>query len=409
MKKTLIILSFISVTLIFGQDQKIDTLQKTALYEFTFLEGSSKSTMRQSYSNVITVNRLINKLINKNDSGLNRFLQLLVSTIGVGISHEEGHRSVLTDLKIGSISQPFSFDTGVFYVKGLSDKTLIDLRNSKLPDYIHLHSAGLESDYMSTLDLENLIVFNLDDFNHLKYDYVSRKISHIFYFVSTIAPFLVPDFKEEENELERDIVGHDILGAIKHLHRPNDTFYRYIFFDDLTNVEKKYARKIVLLSLSNLFNPILFGKKRFSLPNDYLMNFSLGYSLAPFGGHLDQNFWLKKNKLNLFFYTRAFHNSEDWFFGLGGRIINYSINEKSFVNFGLHYWNQPEDLSFQSANGFSGVGGEIDFGYKLFSVNDKKNDVYLISGVRYKTKGYLPGYSSLNEKAQMNMGIAFSW
>lgn len=75
----------------------------------------------------------------------------------------------------------------------------------------------------------------------------------------------------------------------------------------------------------------------------------------------------------------------------------------------MHYWNQPEDLLFQSANGFSGVGGEIDFGYKLFSVNDKKNDVYLVSGVRYKTKGYLPGYSSLNEKAQMNMGFAFSW
>lgn len=383
--------------------------ERNFIYEFKIIEGVSKTTLNQSYSNVITANRLLSRALEDKDTKLAELIKMIIPTIGIGISHEEGHRSVLTDLRIGSISQPFSFDTGLLYVKGVSNKTLIDLRDSSLPDFIHLHSAGLESDYMSILELENTVIFGFDDFNHIKYDYLTRKISHVFYFVSTIAPFLIPDFKEEENELERDIVGHDILGAIRHLHRPNDSFYRYTFFDDLTNFEKGYARKIVLFSLSNLVNPILFGKKYFSLPNDYVVNFSLGYSLAPFGGHFDQNFWLKKDKLNLHVYCRQFHNKNSWFLGLGARVANYSINDNSFLNAGLHYWNQPTDLSFHSTEDYSGIGGEIDFGLKLFSINESKNDVYVVTGIRYKTKGFLPGYTSLEERAQINMGFAFSW
>ena len=393
---------------LFSQNEN-QFLVKKSLYEFKVIEGTSKTTLNQSYKNVLTANRLLNRALKETNTKLGELFKIIIPTIGIGISHEEGHRSVLTDLNLGSISQPFSFDTGLLYVKGVTDKTLIDLRNNNLQDYIHLHTAGLESDYLSSLELENTIVFESDDFTHVKYDYFTRKISHILYFITTITPFLIPDYEEEKNELERDIVGHDILGAIRHLHRPDDPFFRYTFINDLTNDEKKYARKIVLFSLSNLVNPILFGKKHFSLPNDYRINFSLGYSLAPFGGHLDQNFWLKKEDLNLFIYSRQYHNKNDWFLGFGAKLINFSINNNSYINTALHYWNQPNDLSFHSTNRSSGIGGEVDFGYKLFSINERKNDIYLVSGIRYKSKGYLPGYSSLESKTQINIGFAFSW
>ena len=291
--------------------QKRDSIQKPIKYHISVIEGVSKSRINQAFKNTITLNRLITRALDENDNRLSLFLQILIPSIGIGISHEEGHRSVLTELNIGSISQPFSFDKGLLYVKGVSDETLINLRRNNLPDYVHLHTAGLESDYMSILELENFITFELDDLNHLKYDYFTRKISHLFYFLTTITPFLFSDFEEEQNELERDIVGHDILGAIRHLHRPTENFYRYTFFDDLTNDEKKYARKTVLYSLLNLINPMLFGKKHFTLSTNSTINFSLGYSLAPFGGHFDQNFWIKKEKLNLFLYTRQFHKKID--------------------------------------------------------------------------------------------------
>ena len=133
--------------------------------------------------------------MDENDNRLSLFLQILIPSIVIGISHEEGHRSVLTELNIWSISQPFSFDKGLLYVKGVSDETLINLRRNNLPDYVHLHTAGLESDYMSILELENFITFELDDLNHLKYDYFTSKISHLFYFLTTITPFLFSDFE----------------------------------------------------------------------------------------------------------------------------------------------------------------------------------------------------------------------
>jgi len=95
--------------------------------------------------------------------------------------------------------------------------------------------------------------------------------------------------------------------------------------------------------------------------------------------------------------------------GFGAKLINFSINNNSYINTALHYWNQPNDLSFHSTNRSSGIGGEVDFGYKLFSINERKNDIYLVSGIRYKSKGYLPGYSSLESKTQINIGFAFSW
>jgi hypothetical protein len=63
------------------------------------------------------------------------------------LTHEEGHRSILTSLGIGSISKPYFNSDGAAYVTGVTDATLSNLRDSSLPDYIRLHTAGLESDY----------------------------------------------------------------------------------------------------------------------------------------------------------------------------------------------------------------------------------------------------------------------
>lgn len=45
------------------------------------------------------------------------------------------------------------------------------------------------------------------------------------------------------NELERDIVGHDIWGMIRHIHRPNMEFHRYTTWNELTDEEKNMLIK----------------------------------------------------------------------------------------------------------------------------------------------------------------------
>ena len=52
------------------------------------------------------------------------------------LTHEEGHRSILTVNYVGSISQPFFNESGAAYVNGVTDQTLMDLRDNDLPTYI---------------------------------------------------------------------------------------------------------------------------------------------------------------------------------------------------------------------------------------------------------------------------------
>ena len=154
------------------------------------------------------------------------------------LTHEEGHRSILTHKNIGSISQPFFNSKGAAYVKGVTDETLLNLRDTDFPTYIRLHTAGLESDNMLANEMENLLVFEEDSFNILKEEYLLRKLSAIGYHLYTFLPKMMPNIKEDENDLENDIVGHDIWGMVRHLHRPEMEFHRYTQFKDLTTVEK---------------------------------------------------------------------------------------------------------------------------------------------------------------------------
>ena len=61
-------------------------------------------------------------------------------------------------------------------------------------------------------------------------------------------------FDEEENEWERDIVGHDVLGMIRHLHNPESEFHRYTKYSEL-NEEENMLIRIGLKSLINIVNP----------------------------------------------------------------------------------------------------------------------------------------------------------
>ena len=80
--------------------QKRDSIQKPIKYHISVIEGVSKSRINQAFKNTITLNRLITRALDENDNRLSLFLQILIPSIGIGISHEEGHRSVLTELNI---------------------------------------------------------------------------------------------------------------------------------------------------------------------------------------------------------------------------------------------------------------------------------------------------------------------
>ncbi len=96
--------------------------------------------MRQFDVNALSGFRLFSDTLN---SELNPVLSyVLQGAIGLlffkTMTHEEAHRSILVGEDIGAVSHPFPFSTRSGYVDGVTDATLQNLRDTKVP---HLHPA----------------------------------------------------------------------------------------------------------------------------------------------------------------------------------------------------------------------------------------------------------------------------
>ncbi|WP_339663544.1 hypothetical protein [uncultured Polaribacter sp.] len=411
MKYKTFIIILLCLTNIYSQEN-IKSDKKT--YEFTIYDGSDSFTMNQFSKNYLSSYRIFSRTIdelipNKKVKMIVKFSA--ISLFGMPYTHEEGHRSVLTSKGIGSISQPFFGSNGAAYVKGVKDTELINLRNTDFPNYARLHSAGLESDYMIASKIEEFVAFEEESYEVLKEEYLLRKIGLMSYHLTTLMPSLMPEIVEEDNELKRDIVGHDIWGFVRHLHRSNMPFFRYTDFEDLTNTEKKYAKGLAWKSFSNLLSPMLFGKSSFNLNPNLKGNFSIGHSLSPFGDYFEQNFYLfYKKKYKVIFYLREFMNRDKTFLASGIKLHNYKISNKFATSVGLDLWNQPENLSFTTTN--NKIGGNVYL--KLNHFTFQNNDTFIkgigfFSEIFYKTDGFLSEYASLENDFGLRFGISISY
>ena len=358
---TLLFLSFINL---YGQ--------QTKFYDIPIFDGNKMLTMKQSNTLVQSSSRLMTSFLitdnQKKDGLTNVGLFVLNGILLHPISHEEGHRSVLTELNVGAVSQPIFDKHGVAKVIGVSDFTLKNLRDNDLPNYIRLHTAGLESDFAYLNSLNSKLSFEEENHKYVKMDLFARNVGVASYYLTS---FINRKFSLNENEipeLERDIVGHDIWGMIRHIHRPNMEFHRYTTWNELTDEEKKYANKTAIFSLINLANPNLFNINNFKLKNGNKIGFNIGYSLSPFGDYFAENIYyhdLKKGiKLNPYFIQ--YFNKNNFFFGTGIKLHNYTINNKFLLNSSLDVWNQPKDLSFTNSKGEYGIGGNINVAYNIF-------------------------------------------
>lgn len=408
-KKVALFFLFLSASF-FGQTKK----ENIKTYEFTIYDGSESYTMHQFGQNYLSTYRVFSRTLDdlskyKTINSLIKFTY--VSLIGLPLTHEEGHRSILTSEGIGSVSQPFFNSKGAAYVKGVKDIELKNLRNNNLPNYARLHSAGLESDYALAYKMEELMAFEEESYKILQEEYFFRRFGIINYHLTTLIPSLFPDLKEEDNELKRDIVGHDIWGFARHLHRPNMPFFRYTQLDDLTAVEKRYVKNLAYKSFLNLLSPMLFGKVNFDMNTNLKVNFSLGHSLSPFGDYFEQNFFLfYKKRYKIAFYLREFMNKERTFFAGGVKLYNYQWSNKIFTSFGLDLWNQPKNLSFTTTEGKLGSNMYLKFNYSIFQKEATfVKGLGLFSELFYKTQGFLPEFSSIEEGFGFRLGISVSY
>lgn len=388
--------------------QKNDTVNtKISSYNFIIQDSPSRLfTMRQFNVNYLSAYRFLNNELNKiTKDKLSRTIQMGVELFLLPLTHEEGHRSILTSLGIGAVSQPYFNLKGAAYVNGVRNVELQNLRDHDLPNYIRLHTAGLESDYMLCNQIDETILFGFDSKRNLGIDYLVRKFGIIGYYSMSMFSAINPKLKEESNELERDIVGHDVYGAIKNLYRPHEVFYRYTNYDDLTTDEQKFVKRVGFRALLNLASPVFFKPLNIIRKQNLKLNVSSGYTMCPFGDFIDENFFIQYNqKYNIHAYLRQFENRNTWFMGGGVSLVNYQISSKFNTTIAAHFWNQPQSLDFNTTKSQFGGSGDILFKYIVLE-HKSHNSMSLDLGLNYKTYGFLPEEVYLKEHFGARLGV----
>jgi hypothetical protein len=410
MKKiTVLLLAIASAVSLAAQDTR-GSGEGEKTYPFILMDSPARLfTMRQFDEVYLSGYRLFSDLLGKNLSPILSYT--IQGACGLlffhTTTHEEGHRAILVGEDIGSVSHPFPFSERSGYVTGVTDATLSHLRDTKFPTFIRLHTAGFESDYMLSTREETLLSLGDESYKNLVVDYLLRKLGIIKYFTEGIFKHDT-DGPEEANELERDIVGNDLYGVIRHLFRPTMEYKRYTRYADLTDQEHQYLHRVERRTFLNLANANVIGVDNFRLSNALRVNVGLGHSMGPFGDFIDEKVWLVyRGKLKLNAYLREFENLDHWFVGAGVGINDYPVAKHVDVSAMIHYWNQPLNLSFTERNGRSGGAIEATGRYKLFlSRNSWFRFLSLDLGLIYKSSGFLPEEIELGEHFGVRVGLS---
>lgn len=385
-----------------------DSLMYVKEYSFIIKDSPpSLFTMKQFNQNYLSLYRLsVNELNKVFSPKVSELIQIGVNLFTIPLTHEEGHRSILTTNNIGSVSNPFFNKNLAAYVKGVRDQTLIQLRNTNLPAYIRLHTAGLESDYSLLLSESSLLNWGKEDFNILGMEFLMRKFNLIAYYF-TVAINKDIKLKEEADELERDIAGHDVYGAIRHLHRPDMPFFRYTQSKDLTVEEQRFAKRVGWRSLLNLIDPLILSKTGWEIKDGYKINGSIGYGMSPFGDYIDENIWLKAKRFNSHIYFRQHQNKTRWFPAIGVQMSDVYLTENIKSFFSLQSWMQPKELDFNSSDSFFGGSVDCKLQYK-FPLIDRSGLSALSAdvGVIAKTKGFMTGEAKLDSHVGLYVGLS---
>jgi hypothetical protein len=404
---------FLPLILVPLHAQAVDTIpSKTAEKEYSLIIQDTPSalfTMRQSNESFLSIYRLGVNEINRHFPRKTAFaVQAVLSSIFfLPLTHEEGHRSILTNEGIGSISKPYFNIHGAAYVAGVSDATLIALRNNNLPVYTRIYTAGLESDYALLLREKSLLSWKEDSYDVLWVEYFMRKISLVSYYAMGLFHYNI-GLQEENDELKRDIAGHDVYGAIRSLYHPTTMeFKRYVDYKDLLPDERRFVKRVGWRSFINLLDPSLLLRKDLKFKNRYFLNFGFGYSMAPFGDFIDEHFWLKTNDLKLHLYFRQYENQRHWF-PAGGVDVAANPLKNLYTTVALHGWLQPKDFSFTQPEGQ--FGGAVDilckYRFPIHRKNSRLTGVSVNVSLIAKTQGFLPEEVVMNRHWGLRLGTS---
>lgn len=288
--------------------------------------------------------------------------------------HEEWHRAVMGSRGIDSFDDVYKLETGAvsISVSHVTDEDLIRLKKEHPADLVRLDEAGVEGETMLVQRLEKEHFFDRSHAYHLPlywlmklgvYAYIGSGTDR-----STDVDTDESNAKDGTDVKRRDFTGHDFLGWMYDLSRPNEPYTargihpsgvginRYRKTTDLTPEELAFLDKQGKLSLVNFADSNMIGIDSFRT-GGVEWNATGAHYLTSFGYTLDANVFLRARGQKMFVTLHRYTNHDRSFPGVDVELVDRSFG-KYRVTPRLALWSQPEDQLFRTSNGkIGGLAG----------------------------------------------------
>ena len=332
--------------------------------------------------------------------------------------HEEFHRSILTYHGIHSHDQVYDFPifSSLISVNDVSDSALIAFKASSPADFIRLHEAGIEGEYLLINRLNTLNFFYNQDYPY----YIPELLIALnsFYYVwschTQVAQKITQELNQKEiNIKDRDFTGLDFTAWVYDLFRPDEPYSargthpsgtgidRYRKPSDLTAQELSYLKRQGYMQLINFISPFLLNINGFTY-GQLKFNFAFRYFLTSFGSDLTIHNYLKTNRLNLIISTHFFHNYNKTFPGLELQVVDYSFFHKHLIlNTDFQIFAQPKNFDFHTQEPMFGSSATINMGIKALP------HTFIRLGITAKTKGWVAGIVQQTETLNGFLGLTY--
>jgi len=407
---------------------------------YDYLKSFANPSMQQSISISSSYYNVLNFAMSKfkikflKNQLLNNLLESTVLTSVILFStymplsdawlHEEFHRAVLTKNYTKSYNQvnDFPFFSELISVNKVTDEDLIRFKKNNPQDFVRLHSAGIEGEYVM---VDNLNARNF--FYNQQQAYFAYNLLWTFnsaYYVWICHTKEAENITTEVNIQDgtnveiRDFTGLDFLAWTYDLHRPYEDYTvrgihqsgigldRYIKPSDLTSEELNYLELQGYLQFLNFLNPMLIGIYRLPINikgNKYFYNVFVHHLLNSFGYDISLNTYFQSTKLNIISGLHLYQNQNLILPGVNFEVIDYDIKIKNYklrTSLKSAIWLQPENLMFTDVK--SNFGGLISFKTKF-----GKKKFFPFIELSYKTKGWVAGEDFQEEHFSFRSGL--SW
>ncbi len=316
--------------------------------------------------------------------------------------HEEFHRSILTYHQIKSHDQVYDFPifSELISVNNVQDTDLVSFKANYPHDFIRLHEAGIEGEYLLINRLNELSFFNGQNYPYfIPGLLIALNDFYYVWFCHTLeAENITNQLNQTEiNILDRDFTGLDFTAWVYDLFRPDEPYTdrgihpsgqgidRYRKPSDLTGEELAYLKRQGYMQLINFLSPFLLNVKGFNI-GQTRYNFAFRYFLTSFGTDLAIYNYLQHNKLNLVIGTHLYKNYYNVFPGLEIHFMDYNLwSNKLFVSSDIQVFTQPKDFNFTTASLMFGLSTNTQISIKIHK------HIHIRLGILAKSKGWVPG------------------